>query len=127
MTVYGKLNLAGMLALPLAASLAALIVFGPRGDTLMWVFILNAIPMLIGGLISGLLLRGAIRAGAGQGAALWPTLVPAALGVAWYLGRAVIPDAVAPGKEYLAAPQYLLMGVIALAPIASRVRRARRG
>ncbi len=118
MTKYGKINLLGMLLLPVAASVAALIVFGTRTDTLVTVFGLNLVPMLIGGLVSALLLRGANRAGKGQGIALWPTLVPAALGAIWYLFRAVVPAEVAPAAEYIAAPQYLLMGVILLSVVA---------
>ena len=118
MTSYGKINLLGMLLLPVAAAVAALIVFGTDKPALITVFILNLVPMLIGGLVSALLLRGANRAGKGQGVALWPTLIPAALGSAWYLFRAVVPSSVAPGAEYIAAPQYLLMGVILLSVVA---------
>ena len=70
------------------------------------------------GLVSALLLRGANRAGKGQGIALWPTLVPAVLGALWYLFRAVLPAEVAPGAEYIAGPQYLLVGVIVLSLVA---------
>lgn len=128
MTSYGKLNLMGMLLLPVAATLAALIVFGTRSDTLVAVFGINLVPMLIGGLTAWLLLRGANRAGKGQVIALWPTLIPAVAGAAWYLFRAFVPAEVAPGAEYIAAPQYLLMAVILLIPIAwigCRVARAR--
>lgn len=128
MTSYGKLNLLGMLLLPLAATVAALIVFGTRSDTLIAVFGINLVPMLIGGLTAWLLLRGANRAGKGQFIALWPTLIPAVLGAIWYLFRAFVPAEVAPGAEYIAAPQYLLMGVILLIPLAwigCRVARAR--
>ena len=128
MTGYGKLNLAGMLLLPAAAVLAALIVFGPRGDTLLVTGLINAIPMIIGGAVSGLLLRGANRARAGRGIALWPTLIPSLMGAGWYLFRAVLPETVAPGREYLAAPQYLLLGVLCLGVIAwigVRLSRAR--
>lgn len=114
MTVYGKLNLAGMLLLPAAAVLGGLIFFGPLGDTLLWIGIINAVPALLGGAISALLLRGANRARAGRGIALWPVWIPALLGAGWYLWRAVLPEQVAPGREYLAAPQYLLLGVIVL-------------
>ena len=129
MTGYGKINLLGMLLLPGAAVLAALIVFGPRADTLLSVGLINAIPMLLGGTISGLLLRGANRARAGRAIALWPTLIPAILGAAWYLWRALVPETVAPGREYLAAPQYLLLGVIATGVLAwagCRIARAGR-
>lgn len=128
MTSYGKLNLMGMLLLPLAATLAALIVFGMRPDTLVAVFGINLAPMLIGGLAAWLLLRGARRAGKGQAIALWPTLIPAVAGAAWYLFRAFVPAEVAPGAEYIAAPQYLLMSVILLIPaawIGCRIARAR--
>ena len=118
MTSYGKMNLLGMLLLPIAATVAALIVFGTRTDTLITVFGLNLVPMLIGGLVGALLLRGANRAGKGQGIALWPTLIPAVVGAIWYLFRAVLPAEVAPGAEYIAAPQYLLMGVILLSVVA---------
>jgi hypothetical protein len=128
MTGYGRMNLAGMLLLPVAASLAALISFGTRSDTLITVFALNLVPMLVGGLVSWLLLRGAARAGKGQGIALWPTIIPAAFGTLWYLGRAVVPNAVAPGAEFLAGPQYLLIGVVVLGVVAwigCRIARAR--
>ena len=118
MTSYGKMNLLGMLLLPIAATVAALIVFGTRTDTLITVFGLNLVPMLIGGLVGALLLRGANRAGKGQRIALWPTLIPAVVGAIWYLFRAVVPAEVAPGAEYIAAPQYLLMGVILLSVVA---------
>ncbi|MDH4022954.1 MAG: hypothetical protein OEV14_07500 [Gammaproteobacteria bacterium] len=118
MTNFGKLNLLGMLLLPAAATLAALIVFGVRTDTLVTVFGLNLVPMLIAGLVSALLLRGANRVGKGQRIALWPTAIPAVLGAVWYLFRAVFPAEVAPGAEYIAGPQYLLMGVIALSVVA---------
>ena len=127
MTGYGKLNLAGMLLLPAAAVWAAIISFGFRTDTLIAVFAINAVVTLLGGLVSGLLLRGANRARAGQWIALWPTLIPALMGTVWYLWRAILPEEVAPGREYIAAPQYLLLGVIVLtfvAWIGCRVARA---
>lgn len=128
MTGYGKLNLAGMAILPVAAVLGALISFGPRTDTMLTVFVINCIPMVLGGLVSALLLRGANRVRAGQLIALWPTLIPAAMGAVWYLWRAILPEEVAPGREYLAAPQYLLLGVLCLGIVSwvgCRVARAR--
>ena len=80
MTGYGRMNLGGMVLLPAAAAVAALISFGARSDTLITVFALNLVPMLISGLVSWLLLRGAARAGRGQGIALWPTIIPAWIG-----------------------------------------------
>src|SRR5690606_4134975 len=104
-----------MFLLPLAASVAALIAFGPRIDTLVAVFLINTVPMLVAGPVSGLLLRRANRfGGRGRGVALWPTLIPAVIGAVWYLWRSVVPQQVAPGAEMISAPQYLLIGVIVL-------------
>jgi hypothetical protein len=129
MTNHGKLNLLAMVAMPAAATLAALIVFGPRPDTLATVFGLNLVPMLFGAMFAGLLLRGTRKAGgAGSGIALWPSLIPAIVGAAWYLWRAVMPEGIAPGREYIAAPQYLLMMVIGLGIVAwigCRIARVR--
>ena len=109
MSGYGKINLLGILAMPAVATLAAVIMFGPRGDTLVSVFGMNIIPMLVGGLISALLLRRANKAGgAGRAIALWPTLVPAVVGIAWYLRDALLPAELDPGRVYIAGPQYLL-------------------
>jgi hypothetical protein len=129
MTSHGKLNLAAMLLLPTAAAVAALIVFGPRPDTLLTVFGLNLVVTLFGGLFAGLLLRGARRAGvAAARIALWPSVVPAVVGSLWYLWRAVSPEEIAPGREYIAGPQYLLLmvfGLWILAWIAGRIVRLR--
>jgi hypothetical protein len=119
MSGYGKLNLAAMLLLPLVAASTAVIMFGPRFDTMATVFGLNFVPMLVGGLFSALLLRGANRVGgSSRFIALWPTLVTAAIGIVWYLSGALVPAELDPGREYIAAPQYLLgcaviMGIVA--------------
>lgn len=129
MTGYGKANLLAMLGLPLSAAVAALIVFGPRADTIIAVFGLNLVVTLFGGLFAALLLRGARKANwRGASIALWPSVVPAAFGALWYLFRAVQPEDVAPGREYIAGPQYLLLMAVVLwivAWIAGRVVRAR--
>lgn len=118
MTGYGKINLLGMLAMPAVATLAAVILFGPRVDTMVAVFGLNAIPMLVGGLFSALLLRGASKAGGvGRGIALWPTLVPAAIGIVWYLWDALLPADLDPGRVHIAGPQYLLMIAILMGAV----------
>ncbi len=109
MSGYGKINLIGMLAMPAVATLAGVVMFGPRVDTMVSIFGMNIFPMLIGGLISALLLRGASKAGgAGRAIALWPTLVPAGIGIVWYLWDALIPAELDPGRVYIAGPQYLL-------------------
>ncbi len=109
MSGYGKINILAMLALPVVATLTALISFGPRVDTMVWVFGMNIFPMLIGGLFAALLLRGANRAGgAGRSIALWPVIVPAGIGIVWYLWDALIPAELDPGRVYIAGPQYFL-------------------
>ena len=75
----------------------------------------GSVPMLIGGLISALLLRAAGKAGgAGRSIALWPTLVPAAVGIVWYLWDALLPADLDPGRVHIAGPHYLLMLAIAM-------------
>jgi hypothetical protein len=130
MTGYGKINLVAMLAMPAVATLTAVILFGPRPDTMAWVYGMNIVPMLIGGLIAALLLRGASKSGgAGRSIALWPILVPAVIGAVWYLWDALFPAELDPGKVYIAGPMYLvgyaiLTGVVAW--IVSLIVRARR-
>jgi len=118
MSGYGKINLLGMLAMPVVATLAVVMMFGPRGDTMLSVFGMNIIPMLVGGLISALLLRRANKAGgAGRAVALWPTLVPAVVGIVWYLWDAFLPAELDPGRVYIAGPLYLLGLAIVMGPI----------
>lgn len=113
MSGYGKINLLGMFLMPAIATLAGVVMFGPRVDTMVAVFGMNAIPMLIGGLFSGLLLRGTRKSGgAGRSIALWPTLLPAIVGIAWYLHDALFPAEQDPGRVYIAGPQYLLVIVL---------------
>ncbi len=110
MSGYGKINLLGMLLMPAVATLAGVVMFGPRVDTMIAVFGMNAVPMLIGGIISGLLLRRAARSGGvGRSIAIWPTMLPAIVGIAWYVRDALFPAETDPGRVYLAGPQYLLV------------------
>lgn len=119
MTAHGRINLLAMFLLPIAASIAALLVFGTRSETLVTVFALNLVPMLIATPVAGLLLRGSRRAGGrGRNIALWPSVIPAVLGAVGYLWYAVMPDGQAPGFEYIAGPQYLLILVIVLSIVA---------
>lgn len=131
MTNYAKLNLLAVVGMPAAATLAAAItpaLGSLNAGGFLAVFVMNLMPMLIGGLAAGLLLRGARKvAGAGAGIALLPSVVPALFGAVWYLWRAVMPEEIAPGREYLAGPQYLLIMVIGLwivAWVAGRIARA---
>jgi hypothetical protein len=130
MTWHGKLNLIGMLSLPVVTMVAVLVatkngVFDAYAATYGYLFIINAIPMLFGGLVSWRLLRKAIGDPARM-IAVTPTLIPAAIGIIWYLWRAIFPAEVAPGAEYIAAPQYLLIwvaGISLLAWLAGRIVR----
>jgi hypothetical protein len=113
MSGYGKLNLLGMLVMPVVATMAVVVISGPRIDTMLTVFGMNAVPMLLAGLFSALLLRGANKAGGvGRGIALWPTMIPAAIGVIWYLWDALFPAELDPGRVYIAGPIYLVLWAI---------------
>jgi hypothetical protein len=125
MTSYGKLNLLGMFGMPVFAVVGALIIFGTRTDTLVFVFGTNLAPMLIGGLVSALLIRAANKAGNKKFLiALSPTLVPAAFGVLWYLIGLFNLGAGDSGSEFFAGPLYLVAWVVAasvIAPIVYKV------
>lgn len=130
MTAQGKMNIFGIVIMPAVAMLTGIVMFGPRLDTMITVFSLNMVPMLIGGLISGLLLNSARKAGgAGRSMALWPTLIPAVVGIVWYLSDALFPAESDPGRVYIAGPQYLLglailVGIVAA--ICCAIARSRR-
>ncbi len=117
MTKYGKLNLLGILAVPVVAVLSSLIVFPGRMDAAGAIFGLNLFVLLIAGLFSWLMLRKANN-DASSWLAISPTLVPAAFTIGWYLWRLISPAQVGPGAEYIAAPQYHVMAVIAMALVA---------
>ena len=118
MSNLGKINLYAVIGLPVFAMLGALISFGGRADTLIFVFATNAIPMIIGGIVAGLLIRAVNNSGGSGAIALWPTVIPAAAGVLWYVyGFAALgSDA---GREYFAGPFYLLGGTLIVAVIAA--------
>lgn len=131
MTSYGKLNLLAMISMPALATLAAAItpaLAEPYAATFVTIFVINLVVMLVGGLGTALLLRGARRRGASPSpVTLLPSLVPAVVGSAWYLFRGVMPEAEAPGREILAGPQYLLMAAIGLWIVAWIVSRVMPG
>ncbi len=119
MSGYAKINLLGMFLMPAIATLTGIVMFGPRVDTMVAVFSMNVIPMLFGGLFSGLLLRGCRKyGGAGRAIALWPTLLPAIIGIVWYLSDALFPAEQDSGRVYIAGPQYLLAAAIATGLVA---------
>jgi hypothetical protein len=121
----GKKILLGMIVLPLVAAFGALVVFGGRSDTLMFVFGTNLLPMLIGGFFSGVLIRAVNRSNGAAANKRWIALAPAGvpliLGVLWYLLSIVNSGSFDSGREYFAGPIYLLglaVGVSVIATIA---------
>lgn len=118
MSRHARLNLLGMILLPTAAMIGLFIgalngVMKPYAGTYISVAAMNGALMLVAGLISALLLRKA----SGDTAclvAVAPTLVPSVWGSLWYLWRGVVPATVAPGAEFIAAPQYLLIGILGM-------------
>lgn len=122
MTRFGKLNLLAMLLPPAAAAIDGVALFGAgAAQPIGWMALLAAVPMILFGPLAGLMIRNSNKhhAGRGAGVALLATLVPAVVTAAWYLLLAVSPDPIAPGKESLAGPQYLLLGVLAMSLVAA--------
>ncbi len=118
MTAYGRLNLLALLGTPAIATLAAAItpaLDSPDGASYVTIFLINLLVMLVAALLASLLLRRARRSGdAHSMMALLPSSVPAVVGSGWYLYRSVVPDTVAPGREFLAVPVYLLVASVVL-------------
>jgi len=118
MTTQGKLNLLAAILLPSAAVLGAAIatsngVFNAYTDTYLFIFALNCVITLPAALLSGLFLRRSLGTKS-RWIAILPTLVPVAIGSVWYLWRGISPAVVAPGAEYIGAPQYLLVILLAV-------------
>jgi hypothetical protein len=106
-----------MVLLPLAAVLAAAIatangVWNAYGDTYITVGILNSIITVPAAFFSWLFLRRSSGDRARM-IAIMPTLVPAVWGSVWYLWYAFFPAEIAAGAEYLGAPQYLFVAMLA--------------
>ena len=113
MTKQGKYNFLSLIGLPAAAVLGAWIaklngVWDAYLNTYLFVFGLNFVAvMLIPVILCGLLLLwsgGTVS----RWLAVAPAILTAAIGGMWYLVRAVFPDPVAPGAEYIGAAQFLL-------------------
>ena len=116
MTTQGKLNLLAIILLPAAAVLGAAIatsngVFRAYTDTYIFIFALNCVVTLPAALFSGLFLRKSLG-NKSRWLAILPTLVPVAIGSFWYIWRGISPAPVAPGAEYIGAPQYLLVTLL---------------
>ncbi|MEC9376104.1 MAG: hypothetical protein VYA80_07005 [Pseudomonadota bacterium] len=123
MSSDGKRILLSIIGLPLLAVFGALIIFGGKSDTLIFVFGTNLIPMLISGLFSGLLIRTFNKSGSGiekiRRIALAPITVTVAFGVVWYLLSLVNLGGYDSGREYFAGPLYLIGLSIGAGVIAS--------
>jgi hypothetical protein len=116
MTKQGKINLLGLVFLPAAAVLGAALAtmngaFNAYGATYAFVFIMNCVITIPAVLLSGLFLRwsGGEKS---RWIAITPMLVPVAIGSVWYIWRGLVPATVAPGAEYIGAPQYLVVALL---------------
>ncbi|MEC9374904.1 MAG: hypothetical protein VYA80_00875 [Pseudomonadota bacterium] len=126
MTTQTKWVVISMLLLPFMACLGVAIaanngVWNPYSATYTTVFVMNLIVVLVGAVISWLLLRRA-EGNLARWTATLPTIGPSIYGTFWYLGRALFPAEVAPGAEYIGAPQYLIISVFGLGIIVLLLR-----
>jgi hypothetical protein len=117
MTKHGTLNIGAMVMLPAAAALAAAIatangVWQAYMATYVTVIILNSIITVPAAFLSWLFLRRSTGETA-RLIAIMPTLVPSLWGSIWYIWYAFFPAEVAAGAEYLGAPQYLFVAMLA--------------
>jgi len=126
MTTQGKINLLGIVLLPAAAVLGAALAtsngaFNAYFETYRFIFTLNLVITLPAALLSWLFLR---RSGGNKSRwiAIMPMLIPLAIGSFWYIWRGLVPAAVAPGAEYIGAPQYLMVGMLAAAFVVLLIR-----
>ena len=118
MTAQGKINILGIVLLPFAAVLGAALatsngVFQAYTATYVFLFALNLVISLPAALLSYLFLRRS-TGDLPRWIAILPTLVPVTVGSVWYLYRGLVPALVAPGAEYVGAPQYLIVGLLAV-------------
>jgi hypothetical protein len=117
MSSDGKKILLSIIAVPILASIGAFILFQKDaesiGDTLVYVFGTNLIPMLIGGLFSGILIRFVSRANGTAANKRWIALAPITLtflaGMLWYLLALVNLGSFDSGREFFSGPIYLLI------------------
>ncbi len=126
MTTQGKINLLGIVFLPAAAVLGAALAtangaFRAYSDTYIFIFLINCIITLPAAGFSALFLRRSTGERA-RWIAILPTLVPAAIGSVWYIGRGISPAKVAPGAEYIGAPQYLMVALVAVTFVVLLIR-----
>ena len=108
---HKKLNLIALTTMPLVAVFSSSTAIEVDFKAIATIFAINLIPMLISSGIGYLLLRKAKTNAAAIASVLSPVLLSFSTS-AWYIIRLLLPDTNAPGSEYLAMPQYILVGAV---------------
>jgi len=116
MSSDGQKILLSIIAVPLLASVGAFLLFNSEaesiGSTVGFVFGTNLLPMLIGGVFSGLLIRAVNKSNGAAANKRWIALAPVGLllifGVVWYLVALINMGSFDAGREYFSGPLYLL-------------------
>jgi len=129
MSSDGQKIILSIIAVPILASIGALILFQSEaesiGSTVGFVFGTNLIPMLIGGFFSGLLIRAVNRSNGTASNKRWIALTPIALllifGVLYYLLALINLGSFDAGREYFSGPLYLVALAIVTGILASVV------
>ena len=123
---HKKLNLIALTTMPLVAVISSSIAIEVDIKATATIFAINLIPMLVSSGIGYLLLRKAKTNAAAIASIASPVLMSFSTS-AWYIIRLLFPDTNAPGIEYLALPQYILVGAVVVGmlsvPIVLRLNR----
>jgi len=123
---HKKLNLIALTTMPLVAVISSSIAIEVDFKTIATIFAINLIPMLVSSGIGYLLLRKTKTNAAAIASIASPVLMSFSTS-AWYIIRLLFPDTNAPGIEYLALPQYILVGAVVVGmlsvPIVLRLNR----
>ena len=121
-----KLNLMALATMPLVAVISSSIAIEVDIKATATIFAINLIPMLVSSGIGYLLLRKTKTNAAAIASIASPVLMSFSTS-AWYIIRLLFPDTNAPGIEYLALPQYILVGAVVVGmlsvPIVLRLNR----
>ena len=121
-----KLNFIALVTMPLVAVFSSSIAIEVDIKSIATIFFINLIPMLISSGIGYLLLRKAKTNASAIASVASPVLMSFSTS-AWYIIRLLFPDTNAPGIEYLALPQYILVGAVVVGmlsvPIVLRLNR----
>ena len=121
-----KLNLIALVTMPLVAVFSSTIAIEVDIKSIATIFAINLIPMLVSSGI-GYLLLGKAKTSAAAIASIASPVLMSFSASAWYLIRVLSPSVNAPGIEYLALPQYILVGAVVVGmlsvPIVLRLNR----